>query len=198
MRRPESMNYCHMRMPISHGLIALFVVTGCSVNKEPSDVIDLAQRAASPRDSALFATLLDSVPTENAAVLAVRPFLTDLNGWLAGDSIMRWVARNLAGVRAETITAFRAAMADSGRADSLFGTHRDVIWISRDSSDVAPIGEHNAGILQVSRPAYSADSLQAMLYAVFRCGAHCGPAEYVLFERSPPAAGWRMRSRLRR
>ena len=188
------MNNYRTRSRTLRVLVALFVMSSCRAADAPRSERTPPHSSASPRDSALFAALLDSVPAEEKPLLAVRTFLTD-NGWIASDSIMRWVAKGLDIARPETITAFRVAITDGGRADSLFGIHSGVMWVSHDSGSTSP---PPAAVLHVSRPGYSADSSQAMLYAVYRCGAHCGRVDYVLLERTSPALEWRVRARLRR
>lgn len=42
--------------------------------------------------------------------------------------------------------------------------------------------------MQVSRPAFSADRMQALVYLSYTCGARCGAGEYVTLTRS--GSGW--------
>lgn len=51
--------------------------------------------------------------------------------------------------------------------------------------------------IRLSRVAYSADSTEAVVYAVVACGAVCGSADYFLLQREARSA-WRIRRVLRR
>jgi hypothetical protein len=148
-------------------------------------------------EPAIFATVLDSLGIPSTfGTLAVRELLFDSAGWVISDVDSEWLIAALAGVRRETIDAFRHIADSAGDAQSLFSDHRGVAWVPGNFANrVAPRDAEGIMYLRISRVAFASDSSQALLYVSLWCGSLCARGEFFLLERATDSR-WRVRSRV--
>jgi hypothetical protein len=179
------------RLPIALGL-------GVTVACLPVSHREATAVSVNPVDSAVYAAVLDTLyARETHARIPVAIELLPVSREYDTPATRDWLSKEIPTVSEAMFATLTVVAPEHGDVRGRLVAVPGAGWI--DSTvlmtrrDVSVI---RYGI-RLSRVAYSADSSEAVVYAVVACGAVCGSADYILLRRESTAA-WSIRKVLRR
>lgn len=174
--------------------LCLATVVGCRATPDPAP----ASSSVAALDSAAYVAVLDSLlRRDRQAPIPVAVEFLPLSREHDTPATREWLARELPTVTADMFAQLETIPPTKESLRAVLVSVHGAPWIDSTTlmsrRDVATI---RFGI-RLSPVAYSADSTEAVVYAVVACGAVCGSADYCLL-RQAAASAWRVQKILRR
>lgn len=132
-------------------------------------------------DSAIYATLLDSLRGNGDSVLVGSKFDELPDSAAAVPALAAWVHKQLPALDSALVVALAQAR-DSGSVQAVLGQAHGVRWFTalRELPDPRPFLSYR--VVSFTRVAYDSSGTHAVVYASMGCGGLCGNGSFYAFE----------------